>query len=84
MLPALFYEAISEKIYQHCSFIALKHKFKFKNKLYSLNCSVIDHSLNDFPLAHFRQTKTAVGLHTLLDHSSYLPAFVAITYEKTH
>jgi len=82
--PALFYEALFERVYQRCCLIAPKHKFKFKNKLYSLDASVIDLSLKAFPWASFRRTKSAVKLHTLLDHSGYLPAFVSITDGKTH
>jgi putative transposase len=82
--PASFYEALFEKVYQRCRMIAPKHKFRFKNKLYSLDASVIDLSLNVFPWASFRRTKSAVKLHTLLDHSGYLPAFVSITDGKTH
>ena len=84
MRPASFYEALFEKVYQHCRMISPKHKFKFKNKLYSLDASVIDLSLGAFPWASFRRTKSAVKIHTLLDHSGYLPAFVSITDGKTH
>ena len=84
MRPASFYEALFEKLYQRCQQIAPKHKFKFKNKLYSLDASTIDLSLKAFPWASFRRSKSAVKLHTLLDHSGYLPAFVSITDGKTH
>jgi len=82
--PASFYEALFQKVYQHCRMISPKHKFKFKNKLYSLDASVIDLSLGAFPWASFRRTKSAIKIHTLLDHSGYLPAFVSITDGKTH
>jgi len=82
--PASFYEALFEKVYQHCRMISPKHKFKFKNKLYSLDASVIDLSLGAFPWASFRRTKSAIKIHTLLDHCGYLPAFVSITDGKKH
>lgn len=82
--PASLYEALFTKIYQRCRIVSPKHKFKFKNKLFSLDASVIDLSLSAFPWARFRRTKSAVKIHTLLDHSGYLPAFVAITDGKTH
>jgi putative transposase len=82
--PASFYEVLFEKIYQHCRMISPKHKFKFKNKLYSLDASVIDLSIGAFPWASFRRTKSAIKLHTLLDHSGYLPAFVSISDGKKH
>lgn len=82
--PASFYEALFEKIYQQCLLISPKHKFKFKNQLYSLDASVIDLSIGAFPWASFRKTKSAVKIHTLLNHSGYLPGFMAITEGKTH
>lgn len=82
--PASFYESLFEKVYQHCRTLSPKHKFKFKNKLYSLDATVIYLSLGAFPWASFRRTKSAIKVHTLLDHSGYLPAFAAITDGKTH
>ena len=82
--PASLYEALFEKVYQRCRMISPNHKFKFKNKLYSLDASTIDLSLGAFPWASFRRTKSAVKIHTLLDHAGYLPAFVVITDGKTH
>jgi len=82
--PACFYQALFEKMYHRCRMISPKHKFKFKNKLYSLDASVIDLSLGAFPWASFRRTKSAVKIHTLLDHCGYLPAFMSITDGKVH
>ena len=82
--PASLYEALFERIYAKCQPIAPKHKYKFKNKLYSLDASVVDLSLGLYPWASFRRTKAAVKLHTVLDHGGYLPAFVAISDGKTH
>ena len=82
--PASFYESLFEKVYQHCRALSPKHKFKFKNKLYSLDATVIDLSLGAFAWASFRRTKSAIKVHTVLDHSGYLPAFAAITDGKTH
>jgi hypothetical protein len=60
-----------------------KRKFRFKNKLVSLDSSVIDLSLSLFNWAHFRRTKGAIKLHLLLDHDGYLPSFAVITTGKT-
>jgi hypothetical protein len=60
-----------------------KRKFRFKNKLISLDSSVIDLSLSLFDWAKFRRTKGAVKLHLLLDHDGYLPSFAVITDGKT-
>jgi hypothetical protein len=60
-----------------------KKKFRFKNKLLSLDSTTIDLCLSLFPWADFRQTKGAVKLHMLLDHDGYLPDFAVITTGKT-
>ena len=60
-----------------------KRKFRFKNKLLSLDATTIDLCLSLFPWADFRQTKGAVKLHLLLDHDGYLPDFAVITDGKT-
>jgi hypothetical protein len=60
-----------------------KKKFRFKNKLTSLDSSVIDLSLSLFDWAQFRRTKGAIKLHLLLDHDGYLPSFAVITSGKT-
>jgi hypothetical protein len=61
-----------------------KKKFRFKNKLLSLDSTTIDLCLSLFPWAKFRQTKGAVKLHLLLDHDGYLPDFAIITDGKHH
>lgn len=61
-----------------------KKKFRFKNKLYSIDATTIDLCLNLFPWADFRQTKGAVKLHLLLDHDGYLPVFAHVTEAKVH
>lgn len=60
-----------------------KKKFRFKNKLLSLDSTTIDLCLSLFPWASFRQRKGAVKLHLLLDHDGYLPVFAVVTTGKT-
>ncbi len=82
--PAEFFQAFFEKTYQRCAVIAPgKKKFRFKNKLYSLDASTIDLCLSVFPWAKFRSTKGGVKLHAVLDHDGYLPCFASITDAKT-
>ncbi len=59
-----------------------KHRFRFKNKLLSLDSSTISLCLSLFPWAKFRQTKGAVKLHLLLDHDGYLPTYAYISNGK--
>ena len=82
--PAEFFQAFFEKSYQRCAaFAPGKKKFRFKNKLYSLDASTIDLCLSVFSWAKFRSTKGGIKLHTLLDHDGYIPAFASITDAKT-
>ncbi len=59
-----------------------KKKFRFKNKLVSLDSSIIDLCLSMYDWARFRRTKGAIKLHLLLDHDGYLPSFAIITEGK--
>ena len=59
-------------------------KFRFKNKLLSLDSTTISLCLSLFPWAQFRRAKGGVKAHVLLDHSDYLPAFVILTEAKRH
>ena len=61
-----------------------KHRFKFKNKLLSLDSSTISLCLSLFPWAKFRRTKGAVKLHLLLDHDGYMPTYAYISNGKKH
>jgi hypothetical protein len=60
-----------------------RKKFRFKNKLVSLDGSIIDLSMSMFDWAKFRRTKGAIKLHLLLDHDGYLPSFAVVTEGKT-
>jgi hypothetical protein len=82
--PASFFEALFGLMYRRCQPLAPKHKFKFKNKLYSLDATVVSLCLSLFPWAAFRRTKGGIKLHTLLDHDGYLPAFMAISPAREH
>lgn len=61
-----------------------RHKFRFKNKLLSLDSTTISLCLSLFPWAKFRRTKGAIKLHLLLDHDGYLPTYVYISNGKQH
>ena len=61
-----------------------KRKFRFKNKLVSLDSTVIDLCATLFDWAKFRRTKGAVKLHLLLDHDGYLPSLVVVTEGRCH
>ena len=64
--------------------VGKKKKFRFKNKLQSLDSSCIDLCATLYDWAKYKRTKGAVKLHLLLDHDGYLPVFACITDGKSH
>jgi hypothetical protein len=58
---------------------ARKRKFRFRNKLLSLDSTTISLCLELFPWASFRRAKGGVKAHVLLDHDDYMPSYVLIT-----
>jgi hypothetical protein len=60
------------------------HRLRFKNKLMSLDASIIDLCIEMYDWAKFRRTKGAVKLHMLLDHDGYLPAYAVVTTGSVH
>ena len=66
----------------------LYHKEDFgielEETVYALDSTTIDLSLSTFPRAHFRSTKAAVKLHTLLDLRGNIPTFLSISDGKLH
>jgi IS4 transposase len=52
--------------------------------VYALDSTTIDLCMSLFPWAHFRSTKSAVKMHTLLDLRGSIPAFVRVTTGDTH
>src|SRR5690606_26461725 len=52
--------------------------------IYALDSTTIDLCLSFFPRAQFRQQKSAVKLHTLLDLRGNIPHFLVITEGSVH
>jgi len=52
--------------------------------VYALDSTTIDLCLSLFPWAHFRSTKAAVKMHTLLDLRGNIPSFIHISDGKLH
>lgn len=57
---------------------------ELEQTVYAFDSTTIDLCLTLFPWAHFRRTKAAVKMHTLLDLRGPIPTFIAITDGKTH
>jgi hypothetical protein len=54
------------------------------NAVYALDSTTIDLCLSVFPWAHFRTTKAAVKMHTLLDLRGAIPSFIHVSEGKLH
>lgn len=61
-----------------------RHKFRFKNRLLSMDGSVIELCASSFDWAHYKRLKGAVKLHMILDHAGHLPVFCRITEGNVH
>jgi hypothetical protein len=77
----IFYQLL-EKTQAEVAAHGGRKKFRFKNKLVSLDGSIIDLSVTMFDWAKYRRTKGAIKLHLLLDHDGYLPSFAVVTEGK--
>ena len=55
-----------------------------KNTVFALDSTTIDLCRSLFPWAHFRSTKAAVKMHTLLDLRGNIPSFIHISDGKLH
>jgi hypothetical protein len=82
--PWELYQAVFYQLLERCRTVAGPKKFRFKNKLLSLDTTVIDLCADVFPWATFRRRKGAVKLHFTLDHEGYLPTVLVITEGKRH
>ena len=58
--------------------------FDLANTVYALDSTTIDLCLAVFPWAHFRTTKAAVKMHTLLDLRGNIPSFIHVSDGKLH
>ena len=65
---------------EKCRELAPRHRFK----VYTFDSTLVNVCLSLYPWAAYRKKKGAFKLHTLLDHSGYLPSFVVLTDGRTH
>ena len=76
--PAAFYQALFGRLLQHFNSLPGRHKFRFKNPLYSLDASAINLALKLFPWAAYRPDMGNVKLSVGLNHGTDVPEFVAL------
>jgi len=83
--PWELYETVFGQLLGKCQTMAQGRKpFRFKNKLYSFDSTLIELCVSLFDWARYRRTKGAVKLHLLLDHDGYLPTFGVISEGRMH
>ena len=80
--PWQLFEAVFHALYARCAVEArgrARKKFSFKNKLVSMDSTMITLCTKVFEWAHHTRRKGAVKLHLVLDHDGYLPQFAIIS-----
>lgn len=80
--PWELYEKLFYDLLAQCQAISPRKKFRFKNRLLTLDSTTVELCASMFDWAHWRQTKGAIKLHLLLDHDGYLPVFGHVTDGK--
>ena len=82
--PWELYQTVFGQLLSRCEALASQPaqrgtKFRFKNKLWSIDSTHIDLCASLFDWAKYKRTKGAVKVHLVLDHEGYLPKFAVIT-----
>jgi len=82
--PWQLYRTVFAALLARCHHVVAQHgrKFRFKNKLLSIDATTIELCASLFDWAKFRRTKGAVKLHLVLGHDGYLPSVAVITDGK--
>jgi len=77
--PYYIFEDLFYNLLIRCKDLTPKHKFRFKNPLYTIDATTVNLCLSLFPWAKYRQTKGALKMHFLYDHAGCMPSFLVIT-----
>ena len=83
--PWQLFESVFNALYARCAAEAQSRttkKFTFKNKLVSMDSTMITLCTKLFEWADYTRRKGAVKLHLVLDHDGYLPKLAIITDGK--
>ena len=82
--PWEFFEDLYFEVCKICIQRAPKHQFPFKNKVFSVDSTIISLTAKVFEWASFRSSKNGVKIHTVLDHDGQIPTFVTISEARLH
>lgn len=77
--PWQLFERLFYDLLHRCREVAPGQKFRFKNRLLSLDSTTVELCLGMFDWARWRRAKGAVKLHLVLDHEGYLPAYALMS-----
>jgi hypothetical protein len=81
--PWELYRNLYYRTFERCrAELGLKTKFRFSNRLLSIDSSVLTLCLEIFPWAKWSRQKGAVKLHVTLDHAGYMPEAIVLTTGK--
>lgn len=80
--PWEIYRDVFGALLDRCRALAPGHRFRFKNKLYSLDATTITLCASMFDWARYKRRKGGVKVHLVLDHDGYLPSFAVIREAK--
>ncbi len=82
--PVGFFQDLFAYMYDRCSSINPKHKFRFKSKLYSMDATIIRLCNSLFPWAAYRRNTSGIKMNTVIDHDGYIPTFISIDNAKVN
>jgi DDE family transposase/uncharacterized protein DUF4372 len=82
--PWQLYRSVFYQLLARCREVAGPHGLRFKNKLLTLDATLIELCATVFDWAQYRRTKGAVKLHLLLDHQGLLPSYALVTEGRVH
>ena len=77
--PWQLYERLFYDLLGRCRELSPGQKFRFKNRLLSIDSTTVELCANLFDWAKWRRAKGALKLHLVLDHDGYLPCFGLVT-----
>ncbi len=80
------YEALAQVLIRKAQrlYAADKTNLDLDEMVYAIDSSTIDLCLSLFPWAHFRQTKSAIKVHTQMQIQGSIPVFIRISTGKVH
>jgi hypothetical protein len=73
------YHEFFYKLLARCKDLTPKHRFRFKNPLYSFDATTLSLCWSLFPWAKIKHKKGAIKMHFQLDYAGEIPAFMAVT-----